>query len=441
MVLYDEDGRVVIVHEEYLEDEARNEWMRAHKDPSYPDPISVCKQRSGPKSTEDVKIIIEEQYFKTLYCEKQCGWGSDFEWIKGFKQGGDKELSRSLCRETLILCSSFAKDHFTYNPGSDELRLPVCYPQVEFKDPVDEQLAYIRADEIEAYVIPWFDKVKAYMSSQKSKDTTDDNQPKRSHYTTNQKMENYLTAPNGPIAMEIPSSLLEKIHLYNCMLQFGLPKFIQSPLIDALIHQLYKTKLSACHLDAIEITIGRLYSRGLAILDPVINHLIGTYSLRLLPDRNHPKPAGARKRKCTHYTPPQTNKLSAEDVVRLDGSLENKMERENLRVVDFSETNRRYLKFTRYNVPRGKFGRDSCLLPPKLPALGHCVKHWSGVRKRGGTSAAHTGLPLNVGWGRKFTKRGDGVLADEEDYEVDGGNRLIGWEYFWKNGPGLGDGK
>ncbi|KAF5852162.1 hypothetical protein GGP41_000888 [Bipolaris sorokiniana] len=312
MVLYDEDGRVVIVHEEYLEEEARQRCMRS-KDP-YTDPIDVCKQRNGLKTTKDVEIIVDSQIFKTLYCEKMSSWGSDFEYIKGFRQGKDKKLSRPLCRETLILCSSFAKDYFTYNPSDDKLKLPVCYPLVKGSDQDDEQLAYIRADEIEAYIIPWLDKVKVYMSSQKSKDTTDDNQPKRSNQTTNQKMKAYLTNPNGPIAMEIPPSLLEKIHLYNCMLQLGLPKFIQSPLINALILQLYKTKLSACHLDAIEITICRLYSRGIAILDPVINHLVGTYSLRSLSDRNHPKPAGTRKRKRKHYALPQTGKLKADDV-------------------------------------------------------------------------------------------------------------------------------
>ncbi|EUC41345.1 hypothetical protein COCMIDRAFT_106413 [Bipolaris oryzae ATCC 44560] len=427
MVLYEEDGRVVIVHEKYLEEEAEKERGSVREKYPYTDPINVCKQRNGPKSTEDVKIIIESQIFKTLYCEKMFGWGSDFEYIKSFRQREDKILSGSLCRETLILCSSFAKDHFTYNPDSNELRLPVSYPQAKGVNQPDDQLAYIRADEIEAYIFPWLDKVKAYMNSP------------RSNQTTSQKMKDYLTNPNGPIAMRIPSSLLEKIHLYNCMLQLGLPKFIQSPLIDALIHQLYKTKLSACHLDTIEITICRFYSRGIAILDPVINHLIGTYSLRSLPDRNHPKPAGKRKHKYKDYLPPQTKELAADDVVRLDGTLEIKFENEIVRAVDFSETNRRYLKFTRYEVSRGKLGKDSCLLPPVLPVLGHCIRHWSGVRKNGGTAAAYTGLPLNVGWGKKFAGRGDGVLAEEGDYEVEGGNRLVGWGYFRANGPGLGE--
>ncbi|KAF1935645.1 hypothetical protein EJ02DRAFT_428249 [Clathrospora elynae] len=101
---------------------------------------------------------------------------------------------------------------------------------------------------------------------------------------------NYLAKLGGPIAMEIPADLLEKIHLYNAMLQLGLPKFVQLPLIDTLVLQMYKTNLSACHLDTLEITIGRFYSRGVAILDPVLNHLIGTYYFHSLADCTHPEP-------------------------------------------------------------------------------------------------------------------------------------------------------
>lgn len=429
MVLYREDGRVEIAHEEYLEREAQREAKK------YTDQIDVYKQRNGQSSNNKVRIVIDKQYFRTAYCEGADGWGSDFEWIQDFRQREPRTIATPLCRETMILCSSTARDHFTYHPDSDELHLPVLYPQVDEVFQSDDQMAYIRVEEIEEYIIPWLNRVKAHMSRQRSGDGIGNGGPKRFDKTQNQEWRESLTRRGGPLAIDIPNSLLVKIHLYNAMLQMGLPKFVQLPLIDALVLQMYQTDLNACHLDTLEITIGRFYSRGLAILDPVLNHFIGTYALRSQDDRRNPRPLGSQSGR-QRRQPVNLEKRRPQDLVRADGSLETEFFEQKQWSVDFSRTGRKYLQFATRRVRRGKFGEDTYLIPPKLPVLGHSIKHWSGVRSDGEVARAYTGLPLNVGIHKKFIRRDVSIAVDVDDCEEAQSNRLVGQEYCRNHGPG-----
>ncbi|EOA90067.1 uncharacterized protein SETTUDRAFT_102576 [Exserohilum turcica Et28A] len=407
MVVYNASGRVEIAYEEYLEQEAKKASEQAYG--QYLDQIEVCKQRAGPKSTNDVQIIIDTQHFRTLYCEARDGWGSDFEWITGFEQDETTTISRRVCRETLILCSSTARDHFTYNPGDDQLHLPVVYPRAHRQPPkeLDDQMAFIRAKEIEEYVLPWLDKVKKWRTAE------------------NKQHRELLANPGGPIAMDIPTPLLDKIHLYNVMLQLGLPRFIQRPLVEALISQLNRTRLSACHLDTLEITVGRFYSRGLAILDPVINHVIGTYYLRTLDDRRHPEPAGRSRSKKQGQAATTAVQAGPKDRVRADGSLETRFHEEYPSPVDFGKTKRKYLKFAEQDARRSELVHDTYILPPELAVLGHCVRHWSGVRRNGSVAAAHTGFPLNTGLSRTFVRRDASVALDVADCEEERTNQVV----------------
>ena len=125
----------------------------------------------------------------------------------------------------------------------------------------------------------------------KGKAGAKDNHPRKRRKTGYEDPGKYLTKKNGPMEMKIPEQILDKIHLYNAMLQLGLPRFVKLPLVNALVLQMYQTKRSPCHLDTQEITIGRFHARGLAILDPVINALVGTYALQALDDRRSPEPA------------------------------------------------------------------------------------------------------------------------------------------------------
>ncbi|KAH8701317.1 hypothetical protein GQ44DRAFT_717857 [Phaeosphaeriaceae sp. PMI808] len=150
------------------------------------------------------------------------------------------------------------------------------------------------------------------------------------------------------------------------MLQLGLPSFIQRPLIDQLVAQMYHTRLDSCHLMTLEMTVGRFYSQGVAVLDPVINHLIGTYSLRSLQDRNGPD---------------NTAHKSIDPIY--------KVRRQTLRYDEANDIER----------------RKTVVIPPKLPVLGHSIRNWSGVRRDGKTSTAYTGYPLNIGRVKKFYRR------------------------------------
>ncbi|USP78484.1 uncharacterized protein yc1106_05758 [Curvularia clavata] len=413
MVLYHDDGRVVIEHERYLETEAKRDAGDRRR--RYTDQIDVYKQTQRQASTQDVQIIVDPQNFRTLYSGRFDGWGSDFQWIKGFKQKEERTIETPLCRETLILCSSTARDYFLYNPGKNELHLPITYPRVHEKAQSDDQMAYIRADEIEKYILPWVDKVKAHMNDQEHRNNSGDGKPAAFNKVQNKEMRENLTRPGGAMAIEIPNDLLEKIHLYNAMLQLGLPKFVQLPLIDALVSQMSETKLSECHLDTLEITIGRFYSRGVAILDPIVNHFIGTYAHRPLDDRNNPDPRGPRKRKRKPERNPSEERMGG--LFRADGTPETRFERDVSLSVKFRYTKRKYLDFAEQKVRRGKLGKDTYVLPPELPVLGHCIKHWSGVRIDGSVAPKRTEFPLNVGLQRKFIRRDVAKPADVEDCE------------------------
>jgi hypothetical protein len=315
MVLYHANGRVVIAHENYLEQQARKDATEKR----YIDQIDVYRQREAAPSPRGVEIIIDRQEYRTLYCEKSNGWGSDFEWLDAFEQleAETITLPDTVNRRTLMLCSSLAHEYFTYNPGAHDLHLPVCYPRIhvagqgnklrevfesDWGDLVlvhdkrllrvsDEQMAYLRSHEMKMYIVPWLAKVqeqieRAEKRNVKMKGGAEPEAGKPvGKIAEEKKPSNYLVKGDGPIAMEFPADLLEKIHLYNAMLQLGLPKFVQLPLIDALVLEMYQTNLTACHLAHLEMTVGRFYSRGVAVLDPVLNHLVGTYSFRTLEDR------------------------------------------------------------------------------------------------------------------------------------------------------------
>jgi hypothetical protein len=244
--------------------------------------------------------------------------------------------------------------------------------------------------------------------------------------------------------MDIPTDLLEKIHLYNAMLQLGLPKFVQLPLIDAIVLEMYERKLSQCELDTLEITVGRFYSRGIAVLDPVLNHLIGTYAFRTQDDRRQlQSPADGRTSAEEAVEKSSTDKSGKTDkrahMKRADGTHEKIVEDgAEPEPVVFSETKRKYLEYAEQEVDRGVYTGDTYLLPPKLLVIAHSIKHCSGVRKNGSTAAAHTGFPLNVGRYKKFTRRDGATAIDVEEYVEYETNRLARTTGY-KRRPGVKD--
>ncbi|KAI1538053.1 hypothetical protein PtrSN002B_005251 [Pyrenophora tritici-repentis] len=249
MVLYHANGRVVIAHETYLENLAQ-QVANSYK---YVDQVHEYNKRNRPVHADNqVEIHIEEQIFKTVGGYRS---GSDWEHLDAFDNAA-VTIGR-VDRATLRFVSNLADDHFRYNPDNNRLCLPVRH------------MAYIRSEEITQFIFPWLLEVKEIVNPEKVPNQQNPTPP----------------APITLPSMQMPDDFVGKIHLYNAMLQLGLPKSIQKPLIDALVLQMYQTTLNACHLDVLEITVGRFHARSLPVLDTVLNHFAGTYAFRPPEDR------------------------------------------------------------------------------------------------------------------------------------------------------------
>jgi hypothetical protein len=415
MVLYHANGRVVKAHEDYLEKEAQEHSRLCQ----YDDQAEFARARdTNARNKKDMRvyIVVGEQFeYRELYGRFIQG-----KIMDGFKIKQSGRLPpRGLDRRTLMRCSSLADGYFTSNPGEIELKIPIIYPRHhiagKYHPIYDDQMAHVREGEITAYIIPWLRKMERLLKTKEECLKKRKGDPKKP-----------VTIPLSELpAVGIPESLLEKIHLYNVMLQFGISSHFQRPLVDALILQMYQTNLSNCHLDTLEMTVCRFYSRGMAILDPVINHLIGTYFLRTATDRANPIPP---------------------DNLRRLNLVENNAVTEETRYLP-REAAREWLEYKNVQPDLRKYyPEDTVSLPPRLEVLGHCIRHWSGVRRNGGTAAAHTGFPLNVGrvfkyYRRKPTdvvrpKHGDGNTRRNIDYADYSTYRLKKTEYFHNNPPG-----
>ncbi|KAI4658745.1 uncharacterized protein J4E79_006504 [Alternaria viburni] len=453
MVLYHANGRVVEKHDQYLDDEARS--LADHY--RYIDQVDVYNQKSADASSDNVEIIIDKQEYRTLYCEREGYW----ETIKKFRRKSSYTIPTTVDRATLRKCSTFADDHFTYNPGAKTLHLPVRYPRQHhaalgelstqdfdinyhfcvsgkrLAEQPDDQMAFIRPEEINEYVIPWLQKMQKQIN--RKGDELDKEDDARSPKETRRARQ--PTGPDGAVAMGIPVALDDKIHLYNAMLQLGLPKSVQLPLIDKIVMQMYKTKLNACHLATLEHTVGRFYSRGVAVLDPVLCHFIGTYPRRTLQDRRNVKPPPESDTESSD----DTNKTGEEASEEAQGADTQSGEELSAsapapKPFDFKNSERKYLSY--YPQPAGRakpYDEDTYLLPPELPVIGHSIKHWSGVRKKGSTAAAHNGFPLNIGKYKKFIRRNATDVIDVNDYFEEETNRLAHQKDYEDNGPGEGN--
>jgi hypothetical protein len=426
MVLYHANGRVVVAHEEILEQQATKQAEKF----AYEGQTELCKtwNRYGKKKPSTMRgkrsrvyIVVDKQKFHTLHATTHS------EDLKGVvlpfmtKANSGRLPSKGIDKNTLVKCSTLAEDFFGNFPDEVELHLPVKYPRChienerQYTDRYDPQMAFIRPHELEEYVIPWLQEMEDVVRNKESPDpeeTTKDELPK----------------------MRIPDKLEEKIHLYNAMLQLGLPRFVQEPVIDATVLQMYQTKLNACHLETLEITVGRFYGEGVAILDPVINHLIGTYAFRNPTDRGNPEPNTRIPAPTESSTPtpePSPVEGSPKKPLPVKSSPEKPSPYENLQP--------KFLTYSSENGLRNEYPDDTFIVPPELPVLGHCIRHWSGVRRNGSTAAAYNGFPLNVGKHTKFIRR-DAVTQNSENRVVERkSNHLAGQDYYLSNRPGLED--
>ena len=415
MVLYHPNGRVVIAHENYLEREA----LREASESTYTEQIAVCNKRGEAASLEPVRIIIDTQKFKTLHCATADSKGNHWEYLNRFHQQGEEEIPVDLDRRTLMLCSTFAEEHFRFNPGEHELHLPLSFPNNHRGFQYDTLMAYIRSHEIKEYVIPWLKRVQAHEEKcKKMKDKTGCASTEVVADKDSKTSSKRHTAPNIPEALTItlPESLSEKIHLYNAMLQLGLPKFVQQPLVDELILEMYKRKFRDCHLDILEMTVGRFHSRSIPILDPVLNHFFGTYAFRTPEDR-----------KQVYSDEHLSKELSPQEQETYD---------EENPPTDFSQTNRKYVDYVEDKANGGSYPNDTAIMPPERPVIGHSIRHWTGLLRNGSTAAAYTGFPLNTGRSRKYFRRSSTTAFDEDDFVDIETNRLASHDYYRQNRPG-----
>jgi len=149
---YDDHGfrRAIPSHEEALETAAQKAANLGYK--RYIDQIDIVniKYRDTKKRSENsttpqknpkekprkslVWIVIDTQEFRTLYTdhlhvEEKEENIADFQ-VQGPIKLPRPEESTRLNKKTLMKCSTLAEEFFTYNPGENELHLPVRYPRV-----------------------------------------------------------------------------------------------------------------------------------------------------------------------------------------------------------------------------------------------------------------------------------------------------------------------
>ncbi|KAF2713028.1 hypothetical protein K504DRAFT_516863 [Pleomassaria siparia CBS 279.74] len=380
----DTDGRrkAIPEHEQRLEDEAHRYANSLHI--QYTDQIDIARIRYPEKIKGRVFFVVDRQKFRTLYTKNFGHVG--FEDVQGaeipeFSYPGHNRFPKGgVDKSALIRCSALAAEHFAFNPDSDELHLPIRYPRMHIAVPNakyayrnwwDSEMAYLHPGMIEAAITPWLTEIENWWED-------DTEQPEESI----------------PL-LTIPDTLEDKIHLYNIMVQLAAPKFLYSELTKALVEQMDQSKLAESHLDLLEMTVGRLNAGTVSILDPVLNHLVATYASR--------------------------DKATDIDVVRRPGPQDPAVPGEPLNP----------LKYGVKNAGRSDYPRDTVIVPPKYPVIGHCIKNWPEVRgSNGDARAAHVRYPLNVGRERKFWRRNstdpilgkrsaDAISADDAGTVVD----------------------
>jgi hypothetical protein len=126
MVLYDDNGRVIKAHDDYLERMAREEAIKG-----YTDQIDIAKSKdpgAHEKTGIRVHIVVNTQYFEELYYEDTSSLCGRFLDLNNGKESAPLPEG-GLDRRTFMKCCSLADEFFTFNPDKAILHLPVEYPR------------------------------------------------------------------------------------------------------------------------------------------------------------------------------------------------------------------------------------------------------------------------------------------------------------------------
>jgi hypothetical protein len=297
-----------------------------------------------------VRIVVLEHSFRTIYSKAEIP--DDGEELPARFSRQHRRIipplnQDGLDKQMFMMFSHEARDHFTYNPDSCRLPLPVKYPRkhVEgkkiYEERDDKWTAFVKPEPIQNSIVPWLHALSAL-------------RPGRHHRNTFPRIGR-------------PEELRDKINLYNSMLQLGIPKFFQRKLIEELCMDIYSARLSEDVEDfyLLEMTIGRFNAQTVPVLDPVLCCLTGSFGLRDSDERREIRPYPYRKNQNDSENRPYSYGLKP-------------FKRESRTATEKPED-------------------DELILPPKRPVIGHCLKHWSGVRENGDRRAAHVGYPLHIG--------------------------------------------
>ncbi|KAF2275515.1 uncharacterized protein EI97DRAFT_459414 [Westerdykella ornata] len=334
-----------------------------------------------PKDTVPTRvwIVIDPQEFYTLYGKKD-DHPIDHAPIPKYRIQQEIRLpdhKEGLDRATLMKYSREAYDFFIRNPSATELHLPVRHPDVYSRS--GEQVAYIGPGAMRDHIIPWL--------SDREREKAANKKCNKKSGTEKHGKDNGSSPSSIPALppIPIPDGLEDKIHLYNTMLQLAMPRRLQHELIKALCRQIYCTELvqdgkqRSPHLELLEMTIGRMCSRTVAVLDPVLCCLAGSFGRREQRERNLivPRPAP---------TAEQTTENADGDSANVQQRLIHESGLLRYGLVEVNRTNR---------TGQDPLPRDTIIRPPKLPVIGHSFRNWSGVRRDGEDGRVKPTYPLD----------------------------------------------
>jgi hypothetical protein len=293
----------------------------------------------------------------------------DYEVVEAVVIPSEEE--DALDKTTLDWCSTQAREAFVLDKTRTEINLPCLWPpRLDINDGKYKLIradvnhfSFVHPDTIKTYVVPFLRDLERFKSQSNMDEEARIVRLKEGN------------AINKLPQFQIPETVEDRIHLYNCMLHLGILPHFKEPLIKKLCEDVKQNKLKDCHLELLEMTVGRLNAYAVPILDPVLCAFTGSFGLRDEHERL------------------KIQQLTDENGNPISGKLR------YARQKDHDGTEREVQPW------------EERVIPPQLPVLGHCLKHWSYVRD-GEVDSNHK-YPLDWYVSPEVEK-----VKDTEDYDM-----------------------